>query len=63
MRYLAHRYRGVGEKTAEALVEEFGTDVFRVLRDDPDAIHDVVTGKRAEQVLEAWQADYERRTG
>lgn len=62
LRYLAHRYRGVGEKTAEALVDRFGTDVFRVLRDDPDAIHDAVTPKRAEQVLEAWDADYTRRT-
>ena len=62
-RYLTHRYRGVGEKTAESLVERFGTDLFRVLRDDPDAINDAVTPKRAEQVLDAWQIDYERRLG
>ncbi len=62
-RYLTHRYRGVGEKTAESLVERFGTDLFRVLRDDPDAIKAAVTPKRAEQVLEAWHTDYERRLG
>ena len=61
VRYLTHRYRGVGEKTAESLVERFGSDLFRVLRDDPDAIGDAVTRKRAEQVLEAWRGDYERR--
>jgi uncharacterized protein (TIGR00288 family) len=62
VRYLTHRYRGVGEKTAESLVERFGVDLFRVLRDDPQAINDAVTPKRAEQVLEAWKIDYERRS-
>ena len=63
VRYLAHRYRGVGEKTAESLVERFGVDLFRVLRDDPSSINAAITPKRAEQVLEAWDADYERRRG
>jgi uncharacterized protein (TIGR00288 family) len=63
VRYLTHRYRGVGEKTAESLVERFGMELFRVLRDDPEAIREAVTPKRAEQVLEAWQTDYERRIG
>jgi uncharacterized protein (TIGR00288 family) len=61
VRYLAHRYRGVGEKTAESLVERFGTDLFRALRDDPAAIAETVSPKRAEQVLEAWNLDYQRR--
>jgi len=63
VRYLTHRYRGVGQKTAESLVERFGTSLFRVLRDDPSAINEAVAPKRAEQVLEAWAADYERRRG
>jgi hypothetical protein len=62
VRYLTHRYKGVGEKTAEALVEAFGQDLFRTMLDDPDAISRTVPAKRAEQVLEAWRADYERRT-
>jgi uncharacterized protein (TIGR00288 family) len=61
VRYLAHRYKGVGEKTAETLVEELGVNVFRTLHEDPDAIARIVPPKRAEQVLEAWRADYERR--
>jgi len=63
VRYLTHRYRGVGEKTAESLVERFGADLFRVFQEDPEAIREAVTPKRAEQVLEAWKVDYERRLG
>jgi hypothetical protein len=63
VRYLTHRYRGVGEKTAESLVERFGPGLFRVLREDPDAISAAVSPKRAEQVLEAWKVDFERRSG
>ena len=63
VRYLAHRYKGVGERTAQQLVDKFGEDLFRVLRDDPDSIASVVPAGRAEQVLAAWQSDYERRSG
>jgi uncharacterized protein (TIGR00288 family) len=62
VRYMTHRYKGVGEKTAETLVEQFGPDVFTVLRDDPDRIKNAVAARRGEQVLEAWELDYERRT-
>jgi uncharacterized protein (TIGR00288 family) len=61
VRYLTHRYKGVGDKTAEALVEAFGSELFRTMLEDPDAIMRTVPAKRAEQVLEAWKADYERR--
>jgi hypothetical protein len=60
---MTHRYKGVGEKTAETLVERFGSDIFRTLRDDPKAISSAVPANRAEQVLEAWASDYERRAG
>jgi uncharacterized protein (TIGR00288 family) len=60
-RYLTHRYKGVGEKTAETLVEALGADLFRTMHEDPDAISRIVPKNRAEQVLEAWRADYERR--
>ena len=62
VRYLTHRYKGVGEKTAKTLVERFGTDLFRALRDDPAAISAAVPPSRAEQLLDAWRADYTRRT-
>jgi len=62
VRYLSHRYKGVGEKTAEILVEHFGSQLFATLHSDPDAILEVVP-RRGEQVLEAWRSDYARRTG
>ena len=61
VRYLTHRYKGVGEKTAETLVEELGGDLFRTMHEDPDAIARIVPASRASQVLEAWRSDYERR--
>lgn len=61
-RYLTHRYKGVGEKTAEMLVERFGASLFATMQDDPDAIASVIPAKRAEQLLEAWRSDYDRRT-
>ena len=62
MRYLAHRYKGVGQKTAESLVERFGSNLFKMLYDDPDAVTAALPSNRGEQVLDAWRADYARRT-
>jgi uncharacterized protein (TIGR00288 family) len=61
VRYLTHRYKGVGDKTAQALVERFGTSLFATLRDHPDAVAEVIPPGRAEQLIEAWRADFERR--
>ncbi len=58
---LANRYRGVGQKTAETLVEALGTDLFNVLQNQPDRITGLVGESRAEQVLTAWREDYGRR--
>jgi hypothetical protein len=63
VRYLTHRYKGVGDKTAETLVAHLGAKLFATMHEDPDAIGRIVPAGRAEQVLEAWRADYERRTG
>jgi uncharacterized protein (TIGR00288 family) len=63
VRYLTHRYKGVGEKTAQALVERLGPDLFKTLHEKPESIADIVPPARAEQVLAAWKADYERRVG
>ncbi len=63
LRYLSNSYRGVGKKTAEALVENFGEDLFRVLHGDPDRVRSVVPPGRADAVLEAWQEDLARRSG
>ena len=60
-RYLAHRYKGVGVKTAERLVEEFGADVFQVMQAEPERIRKVLPRLRADGVLTSWASDYERR--
>ena len=62
VRYLAHRYKGVGQKTAETLVEKFGPALFRTLRDNPDSVAAALPSNRGEQVLAAWRTDYARRT-
>ena len=62
VRYLAHRYKGVGQKTAETLVEQFGPALFQTLRDDPESVKAALPSNRGEQVLLAWKADYARRT-
>ena len=61
-RYLANRYRGVGAKTAERLVEAFGDRVFQVLHETPDRMEGVLPPNRVAKVREAWQEDYARRS-
>ena len=60
-RYLAHRYKGVGVKTAERLVQQFGAEVFQVLQAEPERIRKVLPRLRADSVLTSWESDYERR--
>ncbi len=47
------RYEGVGEKTAETLVEAFGADLLHVLDEEPDRVREVLPDRRADRVLEA----------
>ncbi|NIP57186.1 MAG: hypothetical protein GWM92_03455 [Gemmatimonadetes bacterium] len=61
IRYLANSYKGVGEKTAEALVDTLGNDLFRVLQTDPDRVREVIPSNRADQLLDAWEDDLRRR--
>ena len=60
--YLTNSYKGVGKKTAESLVEAFGSDLFSVLEDEPDRIGPIVSGRRADMLLEGWRADFKRRS-
>ena len=63
VRYLTNRYKGVGKKTAEKLVEGFGEDLFTVLQEEPQRVRDLIPQARAENVLEQWKADFDRRMG
>ena len=60
--YLAHRYKGVGIKTAERLVGQFGAEVFHVLQRERERIRKVLPRSRADSVLTAWSGDYQRRS-
>jgi len=62
-RYLTEEYRGVGQKTAQQVVEAFGGDTFEVLDNEPNRVTDVLSERRAEQLLEAWEQDQARRAG
>ena len=61
IRYLTNSYKGVGRKTAEKVVNEFGPDLFSVLHSDPSRLSKVVSANRADQLVEGWQNDLERR--
>ncbi|HUE95606.1 MAG TPA: OST-HTH/LOTUS domain-containing protein, partial [Longimicrobiaceae bacterium] len=58
--YLAG-YRGVGEKTAEALVESFGERVFDALQTRAKEVRALLGDRRAKTVLDQWSADRDRR--
>ena len=62
-RYLANRYKGVGEKTAGRLVEAFGNKVFQVLYGSPGELEGILPRNRVAQVREAWRGDFARRSG
>jgi uncharacterized LabA/DUF88 family protein len=52
-------YKGVGRKSAEALVQAFGPDAFRVLQEHPDRVRQMLGVRRADQLLRGWQQDRE----
>jgi hypothetical protein len=60
--YLTSAYKGVGKKTAEQLVASFGGDVFREMEENPGRVREVLGDRRANTLLEQWQADRAKRT-
>jgi uncharacterized protein (TIGR00288 family) len=56
-------YKGVGAKTAESMVESFGSDLFRVMDEEPDRVRDLLGGRRSGTLLEQWTADVSMRRG
>lgn len=61
--YLVDRYKGVGQKTAESLVDALGAgSVFTTLQHEPNKVRDLVGGRRAGTILDAWAADYAERS-
>ncbi|HET9985090.1 MAG TPA: NYN domain-containing protein [Longimicrobiales bacterium] len=63
IQYLVGRYKGVGQKTAESLVDALGAgSVFTTLQHEPNKVRDLVGGRRAGTILDAWAADYAQRS-
>lgn len=61
VRFLKSSLKGVGDKTAEALVKEFGVAVLDILDTDPDRLRAVkgITKKRLEGMVESWRTQRE----
>lgn len=55
-------YRGVGIKTAEAMINRFGTDVFAAMNDQADAVRELLGPRRAQTLLDQWKLDLESRS-
>ncbi len=63
VQYLTNSYKGVGRKTAERLVEVFGSGLFEVLQQEPERLGSVIKANRVDQLLQGWKADLGRRSG
>jgi hypothetical protein len=60
--YVTKSYKGIGQKTAESLVDATGVDrFFATLNDAPDRVKEIIGAKRGETLLEAWHDDYAAR--
>ncbi len=62
VKYLSNSYGGVGKRTAEALVDALGDQLFRVLHSEPSKVEQLLPPQRAERVLAGWKADFKRRS-
>ena len=60
VRYLTS-YKGVGQKTAEQVVNGLGDEVFQVLQTEPGRLKEFIPAGRADQLLAGWQEDLQRR--
>ena len=55
--HMVRTYSGVGKRTAERLVEEFGASVFDVIDANPERLSAVLSERRAQAVVAARQAE------
>lgn len=61
IRFLQSSIKGVGEKTANLLVEEFGVGVLDILDDDPDKLLKIrgISKKKLVDIIESWSKQRE----
>jgi hypothetical protein len=54
---MIRNYTGVGRRTAEALVDRFGTEVFQVIDRQPERLKEVISAARARAVIAARESE------
>ena len=61
IRFLQSSIKGVGEKTATLLVEEFGVQVLDILDDDPERLLKIrgISKKKLTDIIESWSRQRE----
>ena len=60
---MARGYQGVGRRTAERLVEEFGDRVLEVIDNEPGRIKAILPTGRAQAVIDGRRAEREATDG
>ena len=55
--HMIRNYTGVGRRTAEALVDRFGAEVFQVIDREPGRLTEVISAARARAVIAAREAE------
>jgi hypothetical protein len=55
--HMIRNYTGVGRRTAEALVDRFGAEVFQVIDREPGRLTEVISAARARAVVAAREAE------
>jgi len=61
IRFLQSSIKGVGEKTASIMVEEYGVEVLDVLDDDPEELLSIkgISKKKLKDIIESWSKQRE----
>lgn len=61
--YLSHKIKGIGPKTAEAIVETFGEDTLIILDDEPERLYDIdgIGRTKAKMIIRQWAEEKEQR--
>ena len=60
---MSRGYQGVGRRTAERLVEEFGDGVLDIIDNEPQRIEAVLPRGRAQAVIDGRRAEQEANDG
>jgi uncharacterized protein (TIGR00288 family) len=59
--YLTTKYKGIGKKTAETLLDRFGAGLFEAMQNRPEEVKKALDERRGGALLEQWAADYAKR--